>query len=102
MFFLTVIELGEFANEKLIEGDFNAVRELTVERVRLFMKSKNFLYLGIVIFGASLSEYIYGLIIEGIGLFLLLLSAIESDYDCSNDPDVVGPQTKKRRERFCV
>jgi hypothetical protein len=43
------------------------------------MNAKSLLYLGIVIFGTSFTDTIYGLIIEGIGLFLLLLEAIKSD-----------------------
>lgn len=43
------------------------------------MKAKYFLYLGIVIAGSSVIPFwgMWGLLIEGLGLFLLLLEAIK-------------------------
>lgn len=41
------------------------------------MKAKYFLYLGLVIVGAAYSEYIPGLVVAALGLFLLLLETVK-------------------------
>lgn len=43
------------------------------------MKARNFLYLGLIIVGSSIVHLwgFIGLILEGLGLFLLLLEAIK-------------------------